>query len=943
MKRTITCCVCLLCALFVTQAQTKWFVTPGAPAAATGNSWANARDLQSAINNAIAGDSIFVAQGMYQLTGAQSFNMKEGLKMYGCFAGTETYLSERNLKVTYASTLSGNGSPVIINNNTLTAAALLDGFTITNGSSTTGGGIYNSGGSPTISNCIFTNNTGGGIYNYGNAATIINCVFTGNNTNTTNAGSPLNYAGAGGISNYLSIGVTIVNCIFYGNTGFLSGAISVTEYFTTTSVANIFNCTMYGNAATTSNGGALYFINANSSQVKNCIIWGNTAAGSRNAMGKAAPPTYQYADLVNNNLIEGGYPANLDFNPQFTNATNPIGPDNIWGTADDGLRLQTSSFACNNGTSDVTGLPIPNTDMAGGVRIQDGRIDMGAYESAFACNAANTLYVDAGVAVSGNGSSWSAAYKSLYDALLATRQCVNVTSIFVAQGTYQPPANSTFGMLPGVKIYGGFPPGGGAFNQRDPGTYVTILRANGNRVFLNYQKVETTALLDGFTIIGGITTVSSPAGAGILNLNTNPAFNNCIFSDNNIFVYGGSGGGMYNTGSNPLITHCTFINNKAIASGSSGGGGAIYNSSSAPTIRYCNFINNSGNYGGAIFNSSGSYADISNCVFMGNNASGDGGVIENFRSAVVKITNATFVNNTAVGGGGVIDNYLTTLILTNSLFWNNTAAHDADLWDGQNSVQANYNFFQSTRPGAGNINGTANPFVNVTNPVGADGIWYTADDGLRLVLGSSCINTGTPDTTGLLIGNTDIAGINRIAGTSIDIGAYEYDNIPLPITLLSFRGNLQNGLAALQWQSADELNFKQFDIEKSTDGTRFSHVGEVPAKGSGSSYTYNVPQPEPVAYYRLKMVDINGSTTLSHIIRLTQQVSNELFIYPNPATSHINIQVAAAGKMSLYTYDGVLVKTITLQAGINTVAIGDLSTGVYRVTVNAQQATFIKK
>jgi hypothetical protein len=78
-------------------------------------------DLQTAINNASAGDSVFVAQGTY--TG--SFVMKEGVKIYGGFAGTEASLTDRNLVAGHISTLNGNGGGrvVVNNNNGLTSAA----------------------------------------------------------------------------------------------------------------------------------------------------------------------------------------------------------------------------------------------------------------------------------------------------------------------------------------------------------------------------------------------------------------------------------------------------------------------------------------------------------------------------------------------------------------------------------------------------------------------------------------------------------------------------------------------------------------------------------------------------------------------------------------------------------------------------------------------------
>lgn len=946
MKRLLLSFVYLFCILFVTQAQTKWFVTPGAPTIGTGTSWADPRDLQTAINTAVAGDSIFVAQGTYQLASGQSFSMKEGVKIYGRFAGTETTLSERNLKVTYASTLRGNNASVLANNNNgLSAAALLDGFTITNGMIARGGGIYNNYSSPTISNCIFTNNVGSAIYNSFSAATIINCVFENNTGSTT----PVITAGAGGVDFINSNGGTIANCIFVGNSGYSAGAIEVNDFNTFNTATNIYNCTMYGNNATGSvygSAGGVSFGQAYQSQVKNCIMWGNTVSGSKKSIDKTGGPVQEYRDLVNSNLIEGGYMANWDFNPQFINPANPIGPDNIWGTADDGLRLQVNSLAYNNGTPNITGLNIPGTDIAGNVRVQDGRIDMGAYEDAFACSASNILYVDASVTASGDGSSWATAFKSFYDAIVAAMQCAGKTNIFVAQGTYQPPVKSTYTMLPGVKMYGGFPSGGALFSQRNPRTYETILKANNNRVFLNYiSGVDTTALLDGFTITGGICPgtvgTGNAAGAGIFNLNVSPSFNNCIITGNSTPATGGMGGGMCNSKSNAVMNHCTFINNTGATVNTIGGGGAIWNEDCTPSITYCNFINNHANYGAGVYNTY-SIAAISNCIFVSNQAVNDGGAVVNVYGNV-KIINSTFANNTAGSGGGAVDNWSAPLILTNTIFWNNSAGHDGDLWDETGGIQHDYNFFQTTRAGTGNITGTASPFLDVANPAGADGIWYTADDGLRLAPGSLCINTGTPDTTGLLIGNTDIAGTTRLASTAIDMGAYEYDNFPLPVTLVNFNGTLQNSVAALQWQSAEELDFKQFNVEKSTNGTQWMHVGEVRAKGSGSSYTYRVAQPEAVAYYRLKMVDVNGSITHSRLIRLTQQADNRLFIYPNPATNNINIQVAASGKMNVYTESGVLVKAVTVQAGINTIAISDLTAGVYYVRVNEQQAAFIKK
>jgi parallel beta helix pectate lyase-like protein/type IX secretion system substrate protein len=912
----------LLFTTSILPAQTTWFVMPGAPGTGSGNGWANPIDFQTAVNSAGAGDNIFVAQGIYQPASGQSFVMKEGVNIYGGFQGTETALSQRLVNAGYISTLKGNGARVVYNNaNGLSAAALLDGFTITNGTAGYGAGMMNVSASPTIRNCIFSANNGGGMWNAYSSATIVNCVFTGN------TGTVTSYAG--GIGNASSSGVSVINCIFSGNTGSLGGGIYIDDIAPTSN--NIINCTFWGNTATSTSvaAGGIYCNSRACPTIQNCIIWGNSSG--IHTVTTTTPP------VITNNIIQGGYLNNLKVDPLFVNTGNPAGPDNIWGTADDGLMVQTGSPAYNAGTADITGLHLPGTDIAGAARVQGGKIDIGAYESSFSCSAFTTMYVDSSIAVSGDGSSWATAFKTFDQGLLAASQCNVVTSICVAKGTYPVAASNSFGMLSHVQIFGGFPGGGGSFSQRNNLTNTSILQGNGNSVIYN-TNIDATALLDGFTITGGITDY----GGGMLNYNASPTINNCIFLNNTVSY---SGGGMYNRGaSSPLISNCVFSGNSASTTGSNGGG-AILNNAASPVMMNCIFYNNTADYGGAIYNNRPTNAIIRNSVFAGNTSVNDAAAIANYGNALT-LSNVTFANNTAGGGGGAIDNYGSALTVTNSIFWGN-ASSDAnkDIWWETGTPNINYSFTQVSWTGTGNILGSSSPFLNASNPAGADGIWMTNDDGLSLQAGSPCINAGTPDTTGLTLGNTDIAGNPRIVGAAIDMGAYEYNSTPLPITLLSFTGRLDKGMANLQWISGVESNFNHFEVEKSTDNSIFLAQGEIPGKGSGSNYTFSTPQPEPAAYYRLKLVDNDGGAAYSRIVRLSlsQSADNNILFYPNPATDIVNIKVANAGSVSIYTADGKLVKTQTILAGLNVVNVSQLSAGLYYGMINGTIVHFIKK
>jgi hypothetical protein len=67
-----------------------------ASGANNGTSWANAyTQFEAGVGASVSGDVIFVAKGTYQPTSGASFIMKEGVKIYGSFKGTESSLSQR--------------------------------------------------------------------------------------------------------------------------------------------------------------------------------------------------------------------------------------------------------------------------------------------------------------------------------------------------------------------------------------------------------------------------------------------------------------------------------------------------------------------------------------------------------------------------------------------------------------------------------------------------------------------------------------------------------------------------------------------------------------------------------------------------------------------------------------------------------------------------------
>ena len=293
---TYICMVSLLAAFTGTlNAQTIHYVKPAASGSGNGSSWANASaDIQGMIDASAVGDQVWIAGGTYSI--GVTLEMKNGVNVYGGFAGTETAITARaksdldgnrtveDWEFTNATVLDGqNAIRVLDQANPFAMETVWDGLSITKGSSTegagayirtngkllncivmssggntTGGGIYNNGG--TVSYCDVSRNStsyfyGGGIYN--NGGTVNNCTVSGN-TNSSYGGGIFIYGG------------TVSNCTVSGNTSIAGGGIY-------NNGGTVNNCTVSDNTSSSYGGGGICCENTTNSIVNDCIVENNKA------------------------------------------------------------------------------------------------------------------------------------------------------------------------------------------------------------------------------------------------------------------------------------------------------------------------------------------------------------------------------------------------------------------------------------------------------------------------------------------------------------------------------------------------------------------------------------------------------------------------------------------------------------------------------------------
>lgn len=181
---------------------------------------------------------------------------------------------------------------------------------------------------------------------------------------------------------------------------------------------------------------------------------------------------------------------------------------------------------------------------------------------------------------------------------------------------------------------------------------------------------------------------------------------------------------------------------------------------------------------------------------------------------------------------------------------------------------------------------------------------------------------------------------------------YTYASNPLPVTLASFSAKAKESentkLVTIEWTTTMETNTDRFEIEKSVDAKNWNVIGnEAAAKESDKLKNYYFNDLKPAggkSYYRLKMVDLDGSFAYSRIVGIQLKSNNGLVsLYPNPV----------ADKLFVTTVDGEILKGVSVFNSVGQVIlkseaafsdksidVRNLANGMYFVQIAHNDGTF---
>ena len=190
-------------------------------------------------------------------------------------------------------------------------------------------------------------------------------------------------------------------------------------------------------------------------------------------------------------------------------------------------------------------------------------------------------------------------------------------------------------------------------------------------------------------------------------------------------------------------------------------------------------------------------------------------------------------------------------------------------------------------------------------------------------------------------------GLTTFSGGSLSQSLY--DPTPVPVTWLAFNASWIGSDAHLVWQTASEQNNKHFLVQRKLDNGAWETIETIAAEGNSNSVqTYQSVDFNAATlrgtsvFYRIVQEDFNGKASESLVRSLSLSDMNIVNIFPNPATSILNIELSADMlgadriQFTLFNLDGKMVKEMNIEADDRIqVDINDIAAGVYVATVSS--------
>ena len=260
------------------------------------------------------------------------------------------------------------------------------------------------------------------------------------------------------------------------------------------------------------------------------------------------------------------------------------------------------------------------------------------------------------------------------------------------------------------------------------------------------------------------------------------------------------------------------------------------------------------------------------------------------------------------------------------------------------------------------------PIINIAASLNCTSIFNATDAGVPSPTYTWNFGAGSTPTTASGAGTHNITYNGNTGSSNVSLiiqssnGCSSNGSIPInlvcaptPVTVDYFYASWLSEVAYLQWKTSNANSFSHFEVERSFDGISFSKISNVTFSFTNSVNEYkdnSIPNNAFSVYYRLKLVDNNGSFTFTNIKTLSRKNNNKLDVTPNPFIDFVDIGFISTKKetvvVQLFNTSGSKIKQneIAVFKGFQKIKIQNLNllkSGMYIVRIITNDNVYTSK
>ena len=169
--------------------------------------------------------------------------------------------------------------------------------------------------------------------------------------------------------------------------------------------------------------------------------------------------------------------------------------------------------------------------------------------------------------------------------------------------------------------------------------------------------------------------------------------------------------------------------------------------------------------------------------------------------------------------------------------------------------------------------------------------------------------------------------------------------VVLPVTLLSFTGHQDDAGINVNWKVTDEINLSHYELEQSSNGLYFTKIAAI--AGGKTSYSFidkNISYLLDKYFYRLKIVNTNGTFSYSKIVPVLMKEQHSMVLSPNPGKNFVTVTAPAKlGMLTIIDADGRSIFSLAIHTQTTTIPVWQLPAGLYVVRFNDGKNSSYKK